>query len=352
MKFGQTPSSETPGTQSRKNDHIRIGLEEDVNSTLTTGLEVLQLVHQALPEINLDDVDPSQRIWGRQLRAPLIISSMTGGTKLAAELNQRLAAAAQMYGIGMGVGSQRAAIEDESTAETFQVRKIAPDILLIANLGAVQLNCGYGVAECQRAVDMVEADALALHLNPVQEACQAEGDTQFAGLLSKIENVCRHLQVPVVVKEVGWGISKQTARQLESAGVAAIDVAGAGGTSWSQVEMFRAKSELQRRVAAAFRNWGIPTVEAIRQSRSGAPKTMIFASGGLRSGVDVAKCIALGATAASIAGPLLTAAADSTAATCDCVKQIIQELQLCMFATGSLNVAALAQAELFEMSPG
>ena len=340
--------SVSEGIRQRKNDHLRIGLEEDATSSLSTGLERLQFVHQALPEINLEDVSTTQQVFERQLRTPLIIASMTGGTKLATEFNWRLAEAAQATGVGMGIGSQRAAIEDASASKTFQVRHLAPDILLIANLGAVQLNYGYGVMECQRAVDMIQADALALHLNPLQEACQIEGDTRFAGLLSKNENICEHLQVPVIVKEVGWGISERVARQLASAGVAAIDVAGAGGTSWSQVEMFRAESESQAQVAAAFRDWGIPTAETIRQARRGAAGTMILASGGLRSGIDLAKCLALGATVGSMAGPLLTAAADSTERVVSCIERVTQELRLCMFATGSTNVADLANAEMFE----
>ena len=217
-------------TSSRKADHIRINLEEDVRSGLTSGLENYHFIHQALPEINLEDIDLSLAVFKRQLNAPNLISSMTGGTEEAGDINRILAEAAQETGIAMGLGSQRAAIENIELSSTFQVRQYAPDILLLANLGAVQLNYGYGIEQCQLAVDMIEADALVLHLNALQEAVQPEGDTRFAGLLSKIENVCRALPVPVIVKEVGWGFSKDTVRQLETAGVAAIDVAGAGGT--------------------------------------------------------------------------------------------------------------------------
>ena len=239
-------------TGSRKADHIRINLEEEVRSGLTTGLQRYHFVHQALPELDLADVDLSLTVFEKMLRAPLLISSMTGGTGQARQINQALATAAQETGIAMGLGSQRAAIEQPDLAATFRVRQVAPDILLFANLGAVQLNYGYGVEQCQMAVDMIEADALILHLNALQEAVQPEGDTDFSGLLQKIETVCRSLSVPVIAKEVGWGISKRAARQLAEAGVAAIDVAGAGGTSWTQVEMHRAKNESEARLAAAF----------------------------------------------------------------------------------------------------
>ncbi|MBP1694772.1 MAG: fni, partial [Chloroflexi bacterium] len=244
------PDSSSIGA--RKSDHIRINLEEDVRSGVTTGLEGYRFVHRALPDLNLNEVKLSQRLFGKNLLAPILISSMTGGNEEAAAINRLLAEAAQATGIAMGLGSQRAAIEQPDLAPTFQVRQVAPDILLFANLGAVQLNYDYGIAECQRAVDMIQADALILHLNALQEAVQPEGNTRFAGLIKKIENVCKALPVPVIVKEVGWGFSEQDARCLASAGVSAIDVAGAGGTSWSQVEMYRAKNESQARLAAAF----------------------------------------------------------------------------------------------------
>ncbi|MCC6956516.1 MAG: type 2 isopentenyl-diphosphate Delta-isomerase, partial [Anaerolineales bacterium] len=293
----------------RKSDHIRINLEEDVRSGLTTGLERYRFRHRALPELDLDSVSLSQELFGRRLEAPILISSMTGGTQEAAAINQRLAQAAQQTGVAMGVGSQRAAIEQPEIAYTFQVRRDAPDVLLFANLGAVQLNYGYGLDECRRAVDMIEADALILHLNALQEAVQPEGDTRFKGLARRIEGVCKALPVPVIAKEVGWGFSEGDIRLLAEAGVAAIDVAGAGGTSWSQVEMHRAQTESQKRLAAAFVNWGVPTSEAILEVRRLAPQMTVIASGGLRSGVDIAKCLALGAQLGGMASPFLKAAA-------------------------------------------
>ena len=333
---------------SRKSDHIRINLEEDVRSGLTTGLERYHFIHQALPELNLNEIDLSQSIFRQTVRAPILISSMTGGTEEAAVINRNLASAAQQTGIAMGLGSQRAAIDHPELALTFQVRRFAPDVLLFANLGAIQLNYRYGVDECQQAVDMIEADALILHLNALQEAVQPEGDTLFAGLLSKIETVCRALPVPVIAKEVGWGFSEQTARQLADAGVAAIDVAGAGGTSWSQVEMHRANNESQARLAAAFVDWGIPTSEAILNVHRAAPGLTIIASGGLRSGVDIAKCIALGASMGGMAGPFLKAAARSLEDTVQTIEELKREIQVCMFAAGAGDLEALHHTQLIK----
>lgn len=326
----------------RKADHIRINLDEDVGfKNLTTGFEQYRFEHNAVPELNLAAVDTGTEFFGKHLRAPLLISSMTGGTDEAARINRRLAEAAQTCGVAMGVGSQRAALEDPALAASFEVRKYAPDILLFANLGAVQLNYGYGVEECRRAVDMVGADALILHFNALQEAVQPEGDTDFAGLLAQVETVCAALAVPVIAKEVGWGFSAENVRQLMNAGVSAIDVAGAGGTSWSQVEMYRAPSERLRRVAATFVDWGIPTAEAVVSARRVAPDLPLIASGGLRSGLDVAKSIALGAHLGGMAGPFLRAAVDSTAAVAAEIDIVQTELRVAMFAAGIGSVSAL-----------
>jgi isopentenyl-diphosphate delta-isomerase len=338
--------------QRRKADHIRINLQEDIDGKhISTGFERYRFVHCALPELDLSDVDTSVTLLGKHLTSPLLISSMTGGTTEARAINRRLAEAAQATGIGMGLGSQRAAIEEPTLADTYRVRETAPDILLMANLGAVQLNRGYGPDECRRAVDMLEADALILHLNPLQEALQPEGETNFAGLLAKIGMVCRALEVPVVVKEVGWGLSEQVARQLAGAGVAALDVAGAGGSSWSQVEMHRATNEHQRRVAAAFADWGIPTTESLLMARQGAPDLPVIASGGIRDGIQVAKAIALGATACGIAGPFLHAADASTAAVADLIAAIVTQLRVAMFAAGAADVWALQRVPIVPVEP-
>jgi isopentenyl-diphosphate delta-isomerase len=335
-------------TSSRKSDHIRINLDEDVSSSLNTGLERYHFLHQALPEINLEDVELGQTVFGKPLHSPLLISSMTGGSEDATKINLRLAEAAQEKMIAMGLGSQRAAIEEDGLAASFQVRSVAPDILLFANLGAVQLNYGYGLEECQRAVDMAEADALMLHLNALQEAVQPEGDTRFSGLLNKIELICKNLPVPVVVKEVGWGISGETARGLANAGVQAIDVAGAGGTSWTQVEMHRAENKSQARLASAFSDWGIPTADSILQVRKALPQIPVFASGGLRSGVEIAKCLALGANLGGMASPYLKAAAKSTELTIQTIDEVSKEIKVSMFAAGAANLKELAQTSLEE----
>ena len=337
----------TPISQ-RKNSHIRINLEEDVRSGLTTGLEKYHFIHQPLPEIDLSEVEISLEVFGKRLQAPILISSMTGGTPEATQINTRLAVVAQQAGVAMGVGSQRAAIDHPEAASTYQVRGVAPDILLFANLGAVQLNYGYGIDECQWAVDMIEADGLILHLNPLQEAVQPEGNTRFAGLLHKIELVCKKISVPVIAKEVGWGFSEEAARHLAQAGVAAIDVAGAGGTSWSQVEKYRAQDECQARLAGAFVDWGIPTADSIINVKRAAPELLVFASGGLRTGIDIAKCLALGATLGGMAGPFLQAAAQSEEAAWQVVCGIQREIQVAMFAAGLRNLVQLRAAPLLK----
>jgi isopentenyl-diphosphate delta-isomerase len=335
--------------QQRKSEHIRINLQEDVAfKRLSTGFERYRFVHCALPAFNLEDVDTSISLLDNHLAAPFIISSMTGGTPEASVLNERLAEAAQDAGVGMGVGSQRAAIEEPTLADTYRVRHVAPDIFLMANLGAIQLNYGYGLDECRRAVEMIEADALVLHLNPLQEALQPEGEARFAGLLSKIEAVCRTLEAPVIAKEVGWGISEQVARQLADAGVAAIDVAGAGGSSWSQVEMHRATGEHERQVAAIFADWGISTAESLLMARRGAAGLPVLASGGIRDGVQVAKAIALGAAACGSAGPFLRAASESTSAVAELLAVLVTQLRVAMFAAGAADIPTLQNTPLYE----
>jgi len=330
----------------RKSDHIRINLERDVQSGLTTGLEQYHFVHRAVPEMNLKEVDSSTTLFGKRLSAPILISSMTGGTEEAARINQNLATAAQATQVAMGVGSQRIAIEHPELVKTFQIRPIAPDIMLFANLGAIQLNYGYGLDECQRAIDMIEADAIVLHFNAVQEAIQREGETRFAGLLDKIESICKVLPVPVIVKEVGWGFSKQDINLLVQVGISAIDVAGAGGTSWSNVEKYRTEDEYRRKLADAFSDWGISTVESILNVLEVAPSLSIIASGGLRTGVDIAKCVALGASLGGMASPFLKAATQSVDETIRMINLIKEEINICMFATSSKTIAQLRQDKL------
>lgn len=353
MNNGSTPTPDpTPGIDNhdrRKADHIRINLEEDVSfKKVTNGLESYFFMHQALPELDLATIDTTISVLGKTLDTPLLISSMTGGTAKARDINRTLAAGAQAAGMAMGLGSMRAAIEDPTLEATYQVRDVAPDILLFANLGAVQLNYGYDLSHCQRSVDMIEADALILHFNPLQEAVQPEGDGNFAGLLEKIETICRHLSVPVIAKEVGWGFSREAARRLADAGVAAIDVAGAGGTSWSQVEMYRAPTARHARIAGAFIDWGIPTADSIRYCREAAPDLPVFASGGIRDGIEAAKCVALGASLVGLAGEFLrTADRDGVSGVVELAGTITQELRVAMFCAAAADLAALNQTPLY-----
>lgn len=328
--------------EQRKAEHLRISLEEDVAfPQLTTGLERYRFMHNALPEIALDQVNLTTTFLGKQLRMPLLISSMTGGTAEAQRINLHLAEGAQHAGIAMGLGSLRAVLEAPHLVETFRVRHLAADIPILANLGVAQLNTGIHPQDCQRAVDLVEADALILHLNPLQEALQIDGDTDWQGLLTKIERVCQLLSVPVVAKEVGWGISAKVACQLVDAGVSIIDVAGAGGTSWSQVEMHRAPTERLRHLSAQFADWGIPTAEALVQVRDALPDTPLIASGGLRTGLDVAKVLALGADLAGLAGPFLKAANNSAGAVVDLADDIADVLRTVMFSLGIGDIQTL-----------
>jgi isopentenyl-diphosphate delta-isomerase len=329
-------------TQSRKADHIRICLEEDVQFQQTTnGLERYRFTHCCLPELNLDEIDISTTFLGKQLGAPLLISSMTGGTEQAGIINHRLAEVAQHYKIAMGVGSQRVAVEKPQVADTFAVRKYAPDVLLFANLGAVQLNYSYGLDQCLRIIDILEADALILHLNPLQECIQPKGDKNFKGLLDKISILCSRLPVPVIAKEVGNGISAAMAEKLIAAGVKAIDVAGAGGTSWAKVESERAENSLQRRLGSTFADWGLPTAECITSIRAIAPDVPLIASGGLRHGLDIAKALALGADIAGLAMPFLQAAAVSEAAVYDLAEVLIAEITTVLFCTGNATLEQL-----------
>lgn len=333
-------------TESRKADHIRICLEEDVQfRQITNGLEHYHFDHCCLPEIDRSEIDISTTFLGKPMNAPLLISSMTGGTEEAKTINSRLAKVAQHYRLAMGVGSQRVAVENPEVSETFAVRKYAPDILLFANLGAIQLNYNYGLDQCLRVVDILEADALILHLNPLQECIQPKGDTNFRGVLDKIETLCSKLPVPVIVKEVGNGISAKMAHKLIGAGVAAIDVAGAGGTSWALVESERADNVLQRRLGRTFADWGVPTADCITGIRAVAPDVPLIASGGLRHGVDVAKAIALGADIAGLAMPFLQAATSSEATLYDLAKVLIAEISTVLFCTGNATLEQLKHSD-------
>jgi isopentenyl-diphosphate delta-isomerase len=329
-------------TPSRKADHVRINLERDVAAKgIASGFDEYRFVNCALPEIDLAEVDTSTTLFGRALAAPVLISCMTGGTQEAREINQVLAQVAQDQRLAMGLGSARALIERPELIDTFAVRSIAPDVLLFANLGAVQLNKGYGVDECRRLVEMLEADALVLHLNAIQEALQPEGDTCFRGLLEKIGQISAQLEVPIVVKEVGWGIAPDAVRALFDAGVAAVDLAGAGGTSWSEVERYRIEEPWRANAAAAFAGWGIPTAECLHAARRAQPSGILIASGGVRSGLDVVKAIALGADLAGMAGPFLRAAATGYETASDLARELREVLRVAMFGLGERTLADL-----------
>lgn len=333
-------------TQARKKEHLEICLDtENVSSHSSTGLDRYRFIHNALPELDLDEIDVGTTFLGKKLRAPILISSMTGGFDLARKVNRNLAAAAQELGIAMGVGSQRVAIEEPAAVDSFQVRDVAPDILLLGNLGAVQLNFGYSIDQCRRAVEMIGADALILHLNVLQEALQPEGNRNFKGLTEKIATVCRELKVPVVVKEVGNGISVEVAKRLHGAGVAAIDIAGKGGTAWSAVEAQRATQQ-GKPYSRTFTDWGIPTEEALVGVRAALPQIQLVASGGIRSGLDIAKSVALGADLAAFGQPLLAAALESPREVVKFIDGIIHELKVAMLCVGAANLQSLRQTAL------
>ncbi len=335
--------------ETRKADHLRLCIEEDVQFHETTsGFERYRFTHCCLPELDRTEIDLTSTFLGKKLAAPLLISSMTGGTELAQTINYRLADVAQKYKIAMGVGSQRIAVENPQLADTFAVRRRAPDILLFANIGAVQLNYNYGLAQCQKIVDLLEADALILHLNPLQECVQTEGDTNFKGLLDKIAKLCEKLPVPVIAKEVGNGISGKMAKKLLAAGVSAIDIAGAGGTSWAKIEGERARDGKQRRLGTTFADWGIPTAECIVSTRAAAPDVPLIASGGLQHGLDAAKAIALGADMAGLARAFLQAAAESESALELLVEVLIAEIATVMFCTGCANLDELKHSGVLE----
>ncbi|MFW5928819.1 MAG: type 2 isopentenyl-diphosphate Delta-isomerase [Halobacteriota archaeon] len=336
-----------PGTSDRKDDHIRIVQEEDVEEP-GTGFADVHLVHEALPEMDLADVDTSTEVLDWELEAPVFIESMTGGHPNATEINRNLAVAAREHGVAMGVGSQRAALEDPSTEESYSVvREVAPDAVVYGNVGAAQLR-EYGVERIEEAVDMIDADAMAVHLNFLQEAVQPDGDVDARGCLREIERLCDELSVPVVVKETGNGFSRSTSRRLADAGVDVLDVAGRGGTTWSGVEAYRAAAKDDRRgerLGTVFRQWGVPTVASTLEALEVHP--CVVASGGVRSGVDVAKAVALGASAGGLAKPFLAPAARGEDEALRAVGDVVEELRTAMFVTGSRDIDELSNTHTF-----
>jgi isopentenyl-diphosphate delta-isomerase len=326
-----------------KQRHIDACLEQAVEYDKTTGLERYAFVNEALPELSLAGLDLSACIAGRSLRAPLMIAPMTGGTARGQIINRRLAAVAERFGLAMGVGSQRVALESPERAEYFRVREWAPNVPLFANFGAGQLARGYGASEARRAIAMIGADAVFVHFNAVQEAIQG-GDRDFRGVAQRLTALCRELAadgIPVYAREVCFGMCESTARCLVDCGVAGIDCAGAGGTSWAKVEAWCARTDRARELGFAFGEWGIPTGESIVNVRRATPDLPLIASGGLRSGIDLAKAIALGADIGAMARPFLLAAQAGEESVVRFVERLLEELRICMFATGSATVREL-----------
>ena len=324
----------------RKNSHLDVNLHCAVGSTLTAGFEKYRLTHNALPEADFDTYSIASVFLGKRIDAPILISSMTGGTEHGERINRNLLTAAAELGLPFGIGSQRVYLED-SARKVFPVRSIAKETPVLANVGAVQLNYGYGRDQFLRAVDMIEADALILHINPLQELVQKGGDTNFAALLPKIAALCADFPVPVIAKEVGWGFSVTNAKALLDAGVSYIDVAGAGGTSWSQVESFIDGSPEASELARPFAGWGIPTAECLDAIHTALPGAKLIASGGLKDGVDAAKAVTLGAELAGFAGRILPAAAEETPdALIKTLRTIIQQYKIVRFLSSGIEKIA------------
>jgi isopentenyl-diphosphate delta-isomerase len=337
-------------TRKRKADHIRISLSQNVQARKArTGFEDIHFVHRALPEIDRQKIELSTTVFGHKFSAPLIVGAITGGTPEATKINGTIAEAVEDLGLGMGVGSQRAAIEDKNLEKTFNIaRKKAPTAFLVANIGGVQLVHGYGLAEAKKAIEMIEADALAIHLNPLQEAVQPEGQTNFKGMLEKIAEIAKELEKPVIAKETGAGITAGEAKKLETAGVKGIDVSGVGGTSFAAVEHYRAKgrgNSFQHSLGDAFWDWGIPTATSIVEV-SQTVTIPVIASGGIRDGIDVAKALALGASLASLSQPALQVAVRGVKETKDALSFLIDELRNGMFLVGANSVRSLRETPL------
>lgn len=330
----------------RKSEHIQITLDEKVTgNTITTGFEKFRFIHNALPEIDFEEISLHTNFLEHQSKTPFLISSMTGGAAFAESINRNLATAAQERGWALALGSTRALIESEQHRSSFQVRKYAPTIPIIANLGAVQLNYGFDVDKCRQIIDLTESNALVLHLNSIQEVIQTEGNTNFKSLLGKIEQLCNTLGVPIGVKEVGWGIDGVTAKRLVDVGISFIDVAGAGGTSWSQVEKFRSTVPVKRNAAEAFSDWGIPTTESIISVGEHIENQPIVASGGMHTGLDAAKAIALGASMAGFGRSILKEATQSVEDVLEVMETKELELRMAMFGIGVASLKELKETE-------
>ncbi|MET3682792.1 isopentenyl-diphosphate delta-isomerase [Alkalibacillus flavidus] len=338
----------TDDIHKRKSEHITYSLSDESLGTNRSGIEAYYFRHNALPEIDFDAIDLSTSLVGQSLSSPFLVSSMTGGAEMAESINRHLAIAAEQQGWALALGSTRVILEKEDFRSSFQLRSHAPSIPIIANLGAVQLNYGVTHADVERIIDLTEANALVLHLNSIQEIIQPGGDTNFAGLLEKIEALVDALSVPVGVKEVGFGIDRDVARQLYDAGVSFIDIAGAGGTSWSQVEKLRSQEPIKKQAAEAFASWGNPTAKCLTDVRQALPDHPLIASGGIRNGLDGAKAIALGADYVGFARKILKEAVESPEHVIEWMKVKELELQMVMFGIGASHLDDLKTTDRIE----
>ncbi|MHA0286591.1 type 2 isopentenyl-diphosphate Delta-isomerase [Mycobacterium sp. C3-094] len=330
----------------RKRRHIDVCLTEAVDyQTVTTGFERYRLPYNALTQTDLRSIDLDTEFLGRRLKAPVLIGAMTGGAKLSGIINRNLAAAAQQLGIGMMLGSQRVMVDDEGAAASFAVREVAPDVLVIGNMGLAQVSPDM-VPGLAAALRRVGADAVAVHTNPLQEAMQHQGDTDFSGSLGRLGDVIGALDYPVMIKEVGHGIGAVAAAELTQYPVAAVDVAGAGGTSWARIEQFVRYGEIRH---PALAEWGIPTAQALREVREVLPGMPLVASGGIRTGMDAATALAMGAQVVAIARPLLAPAIESVAAVVDWLEVFLEELLICLHGSGAADLAALRAGGVVEL---
>jgi len=339
-------------TRKRKAEHIKISLRKDVQAReTTTGFEDVHFIHKALPEIDKQEIDLSTTVFSHKFAAPLIVGAITGGTLEAAKINSTLAEAVEELGLGMGVGSQRAALEDKRLEKTFAIaRKKAPNAFLIANIGGVQLVNGYGLREVKKAIEMIEADAIAIHLNSLQEAVQPEGQTNFKGILEKISELAEELDKPIIAKETGAGMSCEEAKKLEAAGVKGLDISGAGGTSLAAVEYYRTEKQgsFQHKLGNVFWDWGIPTATSLIEV-SQTVKIPVIASGGLRSGLEIAKALALGASLTSLSHPVLQTAVKGVKETVNALMFLVEGLKTCMFLVGANSIEVLQKVPVVIM---
>src|SRR5919107_343808 len=329
----------------RKREGIEIPLNENIQGRTTSNyLEYVKLLHNALPEINYDQIDLSTEFLGRSFSAPLIIDSMIGGTDEAFVINKRLGLIAERYGIGMGLGSQRAGLKSDKLVESYSIaRTVAPNAFLIANIGGAQLSDGLSISDILKIIKMIDANALAIHLNPLQELIQPEGEPRFKGILQKISNLVNEVEIPIIVKEVGSGISADVAMRLENSGINSINVAGAGGTSWAGIEKIRADQHneyIKSQLGELFWDWGIPTALSILLV-SDSVKIPVIASGGLRNGLEIAKCLILGANICAMAFPFLKQASKSEEELEKFTQLILSEIRATMFLLGAKDILSL-----------